>query len=400
MRNILQGKEIVLGVSGGIAAYKAVELVSMLRKEGASVHVVMTKNATRFVTPLTFEAISGNPVLLNTFDSPMPVPHIELTRRSDLFIVAPATGNLLGKIQSGIADDLLTTCLLAANGPVLLVPSMNTRMWENTIVRQNVLKLKGLGYRVLEPEEGQLVCGEEGKGRLPRLEEIVEMAKDLVTDKDLSEETILVTAGATVEPIDPVRFISNRSSGKMGFAIAKVARRRGADVILIAGRTEIDLPRRDITIVRVETAMDMREAVLQHFSSASIVIKAAAVSDFRCKNVATRKIKKDSTPVLELERNPDILKELGEKKEGRILVGFAAETHEAEQSALIKLREKNLDMIVVNDVSKQGIGFGSDLNEVVIISSDGKKRYIPPSHKEDVAQEILNAVKEVRERSL
>jgi len=272
-------------------------------------------------------------------------------------------------------------------------------MWENTIVRQNVLKLKGLGYRVLEPEEGQLVCGEEGKGRLPRLEEIVEMAKDLVTDKDLSEETILVTAGATVEPIDPVRFISNRSSGKMGFAIAKVARRRGADVILIAGRTEIDLPRRDITIVRVETAMDMREAVLQHFSSASIVIKAAAVSDFRCKNVATRKIKKDSTPVLELERNPDILKELGEKKEGRILVGFAAETHEAEQSALIKLREKNLDMIVVNDVSKQGIGFGSDLNEVVIISSD-EKRYIPPSHKEDVAQEILNAVKEVRERSL
>lgn len=398
MRHILKGKEIVLGVSGGIAVYKSVELVRMLRREGARVSVVMTENATRFVSPLTFEAVSDNPVLLDTFRSPSPIPHIELTRQAHLFMIVPATANILGKMASGIADDLLTTSVLAMKGPVLLVPSMNVNMWENAIVRKNVLHLQTMGYRILEPEEGELACGEEGRGRLPSLEEIVEMAKDLLVEKDLSKEKILVTAGATIEPLDPVRFISNRSSGKMGYALAQVARRRGAEVVVIAGKTELDLPRRDIPMVRVGSALEMREAVLEHFPSASIVIKAAAVCDFRSKTIAKEKMKKECTFVIELERNPDILKELGTKKGDRILVGFAAETQEIEQNALTKLKEKNLDLIVVNDVSKEGIGFGSDMNEVIIMLRDGTKRHIPPSHKEDVADEILNVVKEVRER--
>ncbi|MCS7281077.1 MAG: bifunctional phosphopantothenoylcysteine decarboxylase/phosphopantothenate--cysteine ligase CoaBC [Desulfobacterota bacterium] len=396
----LRNKEIIIAVTGGIAAYKTCELVRELTRRGASVHVVMTKNAMQFVSPLTFQTLSGHPVIHEMFQlfSGSKIGHIALSDIADQMVIVPATANIIGKIANGIADDFLTTMVMATTVPVLFVPSMNTKMWESKIVQMNVQKLKEAGYELMEPGIGDLACGTKGKGRLPPIQDILEKMEDIFTEKDLANERILITAGPTVEFIDPVRCITNRSSGKMGYALAKIAKRRGAEVTLISGMTYLPPPRNDINLVKVRTALEMRDAVLKHFEQATVIVKAAAVSDFRCKNESIRKIKKtdgDETYVIELEKNPDILAELGKIKGNRILVGFAAETENLVENAYEKLKKKNLDMIVANNVAKEGIGFGSDRNEVTIIDAHGKVRHIPEMSKEEIANIILDAVKRI-----
>lgn len=394
---MLKGKEIIVGVTGGIAVYKTVELIRELTKKGANVHVVMTKNAMEFVTPLTFQTISGNTVTYQMFQLffGSKIGHIALSDIADQMVIVPATANIIGKIANGIADDFLTTMVMATTVPVLFVPSMNTRMWESKIVQMNIQKLKDASYEFMEPTTGDLACGTLGKGRLPGIIEIVEKMEDIFTEKDLYGERILVTAGPTTEFIDPVRCITNRSSGKMGYAIAKIARRRGAEVILITGKTGLSFPRRDVRIVEVTTACEMRDAVMKYYKDCSIIIKAAAVADFKCREENLQKIKKgdDDTLVLELEKNPDIIAELGMAKGNRILVGFAAETENLYGNAMEKLKNKNLDMIVANNVAKEGIGFGSDNNEVTIIEASGRTKHIPISSKDAVANIILDSIK-------
>ncbi|HEY3275804.1 MAG TPA: bifunctional phosphopantothenoylcysteine decarboxylase/phosphopantothenate--cysteine ligase CoaBC [Syntrophorhabdaceae bacterium] len=397
---MLRNKEIVVGITGGIAAYKTAELVREFTKKGANVHVVMTKNAMEFVTPLTFQTLSGNPVVHNMFElfTGSKIGHIALSDIADQVVIVPATANIIGKIANGIADDFLTTMLMATTVPVLFVPSMNTKMWESAAVQNNIDKLKDNGFQFMEPGSGDLACGTQGKGRLPSLAEIVEKMEDIFTQKDLSDESILVTAGPTMEYIDPVRCITNRSSGKMGYAIAKIAKRRGAEVTLITGKTYVAPPRTDIKVVEVTTANEMRDAVLEHYKSASVIIKAAAVADFKCKTESGQKIKKkggNACMNLELEKNPDIIAELGTIKGDRILVGFAAETENILEHAADKLKRKNLDLIIANDVSKEGIGFGSDNNEVAILDKSGNIRQVPFLSKDEIAHIILDAVKKV-----
>ncbi len=401
--SMLRNKEIVIGVTGGIAAYKTAELVRALTKKGASVHIVMTKNAMEFITPLTFQTLSGHPVIHETFElfAGSKIGHVALSDIADQMVIVPATANIIGKIANGIADDFLTTMVMATTVPILFVPSMNTKMWESRIVQENLQRLKEAGYDFMEPGIGDLACGAEGKGRLPTIEEILEKMEDIFTEKDLIGERILVTAGPTTEFIDPVRCITNRSSGKMGYAIAKIARRRGADVILITGKTYIELPRRDITIVEINTAHEMRNAVMEHYKNCSVIIKAAAVADFKCKNENYQKIKKHGTNSIlsiELERNPDILAELGRLKGHRILIGFAAETDNIMEHAYEKLKQKNLDLIVANNIAKQGIGFGSDNNEVSIIDPKGNTKHVPILSKDEVANIILDSVKKVMKK--
>jgi phosphopantothenoylcysteine decarboxylase/phosphopantothenate--cysteine ligase len=396
----LKNKEIIIAVTGGIAAYKTCELIRELTRRGASVHVVMTKNAMQFVSPLTFQTLSGHPVIHEMFElfTGSKIGHIALSDIADQMVIVPATANIIGKIANGIADDFLTTMVMATTVPVLLVPSMNTKMWESKIVQMNVQKLKEAGYELMEPGVGDLACGTKGKGRLPPIQEIIEKMEDIFTEKDLSNERILVTAGPTTEFIDPIRCITNRSSGKMGYAIAKIARRRGAEVTLISGMTYLPPPRPDINLVMVRTALEMRDAVMKHFEDATVIIKAAAVADFRCKKESVHKIKKnekEESYVIELEPNPDILAELGRIKQDRILVGFAAETEDLVQNAYEKLKKKNLDIIVANNVAKEGIGFGSDRNEVTIIDAQGRMRQIPEMTKEEIANIVLDAVKRV-----
>ena len=395
---MLRNKEIVVGITGGIAAYKTAELVRAFTRKGANVHVVMTRNAMEFVTPLTFQTLSGNPVVHNMFElfSGSKIGHIALSDIADQVVIVPATANIIGKIANGIADDFLTTMLMAITVPVLFVPSMNTKMWESTAVQRNIETLKESGFQFMEPGSGDLACGTQGKGRLPAIEEIIEKMEDIFTKKDLEGEHVLVTAGPTMEYIDPVRCITNRSSGKMGYAVARVAKRRGAEVTLITGRTYLPPPRTDITVVDVVTAAEMREAVLAHFKDATVIIKAAAVADFRCKSESCQKIKKKGDCMsLDLEKNPDILAELGNMKGDRVLVGFAAETENVLAHATEKLGKKNLDLIVANDVSKEGIGFGSDNNEVMIIDRSGNARQVPFLPKDEIAHIILDAVKRV-----
>jgi phosphopantothenoylcysteine decarboxylase / phosphopantothenate---cysteine ligase len=400
MFSMLQNREIIVGITGGIAAYKSVELVRALTKKGASVHVVMTRNATEFVTPLTFQTISGHPVTQEVFQlwTGGKIGHIALADIADQMVIAPATANIIGKIANGIADDFLTTMVMATTVPVLFVPSMNTKMWESTIVQSNIEKLKSNGYEFMEPASGDLACGWQGKGRLPTVEDIVEKMEDIFTQKDLLNERVLVTAGPTTESIDPVRCITNRSSGKMGYAIAKIARRRGAEVVLVSGSTALEPPRGDIRVINVTTAEEMRNAVLDECERCSIIIKAAAVADYRCKSESCEKIKKkdgQEEMTLTLTKNPDILAELGQMGGERVLVGFAAETHHVEKHAYDKLRRKNLDLIVANDVTKAGIGFGSDNNEVTIIDSSGISKHVPKLSKEEIAHIILDAVLKV-----
>jgi len=393
--SMLKGKEIVLGVTGGIAAYKAAEFVRLLVKREAHIHVVMTRNAQEFVTPLTFQTLSGNLVITDPFTlfEEKEIGHIALGDLAELIVILPATANIIGKITNGIADDFLSTMVMASKAPVLFVPSMNVNMWENQATQKNIQTLIERGHYIMEPGEGELACHWYGKGRLAELEEVVEKIEDLFSAKDLKGERILITGGPTQEPIDPIRFITNYSSGKMGFALAKVAKRRGAEVILITGPTSLPIPRKDIEAYPVKTAEEMRKAVLKHLEKCSVVIKAAAVSDYRPKVMSQKKLKKDDPYLtLELERTKDILKEIGKKKGDRVLIGFAAETGDLEANARQKLMEKNLDFIVVNDVTKPGAGFCLDTNQVKILYPKGEVKDLPLMSKEELSEVILNEV--------
>lgn len=395
---ILRDKEIILGVTGGIAAYKAVELLRELTKKGAKVHVVMTRNAQEFITPLTFQTLSGNPVQKDLFSllEDSKIGHVALADMAHLVAIVPATANIIGKVANGIADDFLSTMIMATRCPVLFAPSMNVNMWGSVAVKQNVERLKKAGYQFIGPEEGDLACEVIGQGRLTAVEDILERIEELLTEKDMGGKRVLITAGPTHEPIDPVRFITNRSSGRMGFALAKMARRRGADVTLISGPTYLPVPRGNVRFIPVRTASEMREAVLEHYKECSVIIKAAAVSDYHPKFVSDQKLKKlNAHAFLELERNPDIIGEIGSLKGDRVLVGFAAETRALRANARKKLKEKHLDLIVANDVSRSDAGFATETNKVVIIDSQGKVDPLPLMSKEEVANIILERVLEI-----
>ena len=400
----MNGKEVIVGVTGGIAAYKAAELVRLLVKDDILVKVAMTKSATRFVTPLTFEALSGERVIYDMFDREgTAIDHIRWGQESDLIIIAPATANFIGKMAHGIGDDFLSTCVLAATAKTLACPSMNTRMFENPVVQENLSLLKRRGFMIMDPDQGALACGTEGPGRLPEPNEILEQAKMLLSDQDLSGLKILVTAGPTSEPIDPVRYISNRSSGKMGYALARAAARRGADVILVSGPTALNKPPPWVKFCPVITAEDMRRSVFENCPGCDIIIKAAAVSDYRPRDYAVQKIKKGAESIsLELVKNPDILAELGSTMRGSpsVLVGFAAETEDLIANAEKKLKAKNLDMIVANDVSREDAGFETDTNMVKFIYRDGHVDDSPLMTKDKVAGLVLDRAKALRETKL
>ena len=392
---MLKGKEIVLGITGGIAAYKAAELLRLMVKGEANVHVVMTQSAQKFITPLTFQTLSGNPVVTDPFTlvEEQEIGHIALADLAELVVILPATANIIGKIANGIADDFLSTMVMATKAPVLFAPSMNVNMWENKALQKNIQTLLERGYHFIEPGEGELACHWYGKGRLAELSDVMEKVEDLFSKKDLQGEKILVTAGPTQEPLDPVRFITNHSSGKMGYALAKVAGRRGAEVILVTGPTSIPIPRGDMKVVSVKTAAEMRKAVLGHLEGCSVVIKAAAVSDFRPKAVSLQKMKKaEASTSLALEKTEDILSEIGKKKRDGILLGFAAETENVVANAQKKLKEKNLDLMVVNDITKPGAGFGQDTNQVKILFPSGEVKALPLMSKEEVSELILDEV--------
>ncbi|MFA5515708.1 MAG: bifunctional phosphopantothenoylcysteine decarboxylase/phosphopantothenate--cysteine ligase CoaBC [Desulfuromonadales bacterium] len=402
VESMLTGKTIVLGVCGGIAAYKAVELLRLLVKGGAQVHVVMTASSREFVTPLTFQTLSGNPVHTEMFNllQEMEIGHISLADRADLFVVAPATANVIGKVANGIADDLLTTTIMATKAPILFVPAMNVNMYENPIYRRNEDRLAALGCRFMTPATGFLACGWEGKGKLPEPSAILTEIEQMLSPQDFSGETMLVTAGPTREDLDPVRFLSNRSSGRMGYAVAAAARRRGARVVLVSGPTCL-APPAGVETVPVTSARQMREAVLAHLPAATVVVKAAAVADYRAAAPAGKKIKKGDAAelVLALEKNPDILAELGALKEERILVGFAAETDDLLANADRKLREKNLDLIVANDVTLPGAGFDVETNIVRLLYRDGKVEALPQMSKNGLADLLLDRLLTLRRRS-
>jgi phosphopantothenoylcysteine decarboxylase/phosphopantothenate--cysteine ligase len=389
--------KIALGVSGGIACYKAAEIVRRLQDRDFDVIVMMTKNATQFVTPLTFRAHSGNKVYVDIFEGPTSgtefqgaFDHIFLAQEIALFLIAPATAGCMAKLAAGLADDFLSTFHLAVTAPIVIAPAMNARMWEHQSVQANLKTLIGRGVRVIDPEIGEMACRTSGKGRLAPVERIVEYVSSLLTrSKDLEGRRVLVTAGPTVEDIDPVRFISNRSSGKMGFAIARAAQDRGADVEVVAGPTDFEFP----GVTRVRSTEEMRRAVLEKARLADIVVKAAAPLDFRPKAVERQKIKKRSAALnLEFEPTPDILRELGHAKNGKILVGFAAETVNHIANGLEKLKAKNLDLIVVNPVGGPDSAFDSDTNRATIIDASGATEDIPVMSKPEMADRILDRV--------
>jgi phosphopantothenoylcysteine decarboxylase/phosphopantothenate--cysteine ligase len=395
---MLDGRELILGVTGSIAAYKAAVLLRELTRLGARVSVCLSEHAREFVGPLTFRTLSGRPVLTNLFDpqSDEAVEHIDLAERAHAIVVAPATANLLAKAAHGIADDFLTTVLLAARGPVVMAPAMDGGMWEHPAVVANVALLRQRGVVVLEPDTGPLASGLSGKGRLPETDRIVAAVLEAINPaRDLVGDRLLVTAGPTREPIDPVRYISNRSSGKMGYRLAAVAVRRGAEVTLVSGPTTI-APPGGVVFVPVETAEEMREAVLQHAGRATIVVKAAAVADYRVKRPSETKISGKHDLTLELAPNPDILHEVAERRSGAFVVGFAAETHDVAARAKAKLERKGIDLLVANDVSKAGIGFDADDNEVLLIDRWGGERALPRMSKAAVADAILSHVLSLR----
>ena len=396
---MLKGKTVVLGVCGGIAAYKAVDVVSRLVKCGAAVHVIMTAAAAQFVTPLTFREISGQPVYTTMWEDPKlwNVEHIALARRADLFVIAPATANMIGKIAHGIADDFLSTTVMATTAPVLIVPAMNTEMYLSAATQTNLKILADRGFHLMKPESGPLACGTAGIGRLPEPAAIVEqVAVHFEIGKSLQGVRLLVTAGGTREAIDPVRYIGNRSSGKMGYAIAAVAAERGAEVTLVSGPVALAAPP-GVTRVSVESALEMRDAVLAAFPTVDIVIKAAAVADYRPEVVAEQKIKKQSSSMtVNLIKNPDILAELGSSKSGQFLVGFAAETQDLAKNAAEKLRRKNLDMLVANDVTQAGAGFESETNIVKVFYQDGVSEELPQMSKRELAAVLLDRVQQKR----
>lgn len=393
----IKNKNIVLCVCGGIAAYKSVELLRLLVKGGANVRVILTQNAQAFVGPLTFEALSGNPVCTSLFErndggSEASIKHIYWAQEADFVIIAPATANLIGKLANGVADDALSTFMLAVTCPVLLCPSMNTNMFCSRAVQRNLGVLKKDGCHILEPEEGDLACGTSGPGRLPGSEAVYDQIIACLTPEDLCQKRVLVTAGPTREPIDPVRFISNPSSGKMGYAIARAARQRGADVTLISGPSSLQKPP-GVTCIDVQTSEAMAQAVFEHLDNVDIIIKAAAVSDYTSKKQEQHKIKKDQEEMtLSLQKTKDILKEIGKQKNDKILVGFAAETKDLEENSAKKLTRKNLDMIVGNIVGKPTSGFGTDNNIVTFFFRDGRKEELPSMAKTEIAHIILDRV--------
>jgi len=392
---VLTAKRILLGVTGSIAAYKAVELLRELIKREAEVQVVMTEAATQFVAPLTFETLSRQPVLLDMFTLAYgsQIGHIAATARADLLVIAPVTANTIAKLAHGLADDFLTNIYLASRCPVLLAPAMDTDMYQHAVVQENLARLRERGIHVVGPASGELASGLVGPGRLVEPAEIVEAIEKLLAPSgDLAGEVVLVTAGPTREPLDPVRYISNRSSGKMGYAIAEAAIRRGARVILVSGPTSLAAPQA-VAVIPVETAQEMYDAVLAHLEAATVVIKAAAVADYRPKQVAREKIKKDErVPEVTLESTADILAEVGKRKGRRILVGFAAETHDLVANARKKLHRKNLDLMVANDVGQPGAGFDADTNVVKILDSQGGVEELPLQTKRSVADHILDRV--------
>jgi len=391
---MLKGRRVVLGVTGGIAAYKCAELTRELVRRGAEVKVVMTAGAREFVTPLTLQTVSGNPVYTELFTliREQDIAHIALAEFAELMIVAPATANVIGKAAAGIADDLLTTIFMAMKAPVLFCPAMNNHMYESPALQENLGKLRSWGYHVLPPASGPLACKSEGQGRLPDVSEIVEEAVSILTPKDLNGEHVLVTAGPTREPFDPVRFITNYSSGKMGYAIALQARRRGARVTLVSGPTSLPPPA-GVEVVNVGSALEMRDAVLSRLKSVTAVIKAAAVADYRPAALADQKIKKKEGPLtLALERNPDIIREIGRKKGKRVLVGFAMESENLLANARSKLIDKNMDLIVANDLREEGAGFQCDTNIIKILDRKGNVESLPLMDKTEAAGWILDRV--------
>ena len=394
---MLKDKTVVIGVSGGIAVYKTLDVISRLRKLGVNVNVIMTKSATEFVTPLSFQSLSQNYVVCDMFEDPKTwdVEHISLAKRADVFLIAPATANVIGKIANGIADDMLTTTVMATKAKVLIAPAMNTNMYANPIVQKNISTLKELGYNFVDPESGRLACGDTGKGKLASPETIVdEVVKLLSKEQDLKGKSIIVTAGPTVESIDPMRYITNRSTGKMGYSIAKEAIERGADVTLITGPTNLTPPQNLKKIVKIESAKEMYDAVLDNLEQNDVVIKSAAVADYKPKYYSDKKIKKSEDDLfIELDRNKDIAQEIGKIKNNKILVGFAAETNDLIENASLKIKKKNLDFIVANDLTKEGAGFGVDTNIVKIIDKEGNITEYPKMKKEEVANVILDKIK-------
>jgi phosphopantothenoylcysteine decarboxylase/phosphopantothenate--cysteine ligase len=394
MTSILTDKTIVLGVSGGIAAYKSVELLRLMKKEDARVRVLMTRNAMRFIGPVTFEALSGQRVCCDLFQdgNNAAVGHIAWAQAADAVVLAPATANIIGKLAGGIADDAVSTFMMAVTAPRMICPSMNTHMFESSAVQRNIEVLQKDGMLVLAPGAGALACGTTGPGRLPEPEEILDRLKKLLSSQDFRGKTVLVTAGPTQEPIDPVRYISNPSSGKMGYEIARAAEHRGAEVVLITGPTPLPDPFQ-VHVVRIRTAAEMADAVFDYASKADIIIKAAAVSDYRPQLAAEHKMKKSQEALrLHLVRNRDILAELGKSGSGAFLVGFAAETQSLAQNATAKLKAKNLDMIVGNIVGKKDSGFEANTNVVNFFYKDGSHEKLPMMGKNEVAQVLLDRI--------
>ncbi|WP_300262928.1 bifunctional phosphopantothenoylcysteine decarboxylase/phosphopantothenate--cysteine ligase CoaBC [Clostridium sp.] len=389
-------KCVVVGVSGGVAVYKALDVISRLRKKDVEVHVIMTKSATEFVTPLSFQSLSQNMVITDMFAEPKAweIQHISLAKKADLMLIVPATANIIGKVANGIADDMLSTTIMATKVPVVFCPAMNTNMYENPIVQRNINLLRELGYEFIEPASGRLACGDEGKGKLQDTQIIAEETlRRLHSTNDLVGKKVVVTAGPTIVPIDPVRILTNRSSGKMGYSIAEEARDRGAEVVLISGPTSLRKPN-GIRVIDVKTNEEMFDAIKNEFEDADIVIKSAAVADYKAKNFSNEKIKKTSDDLnLIFERDRDILKTLGDMKKNQILVGFAAESSNVAENAKGKLESKTLDYIVANDISKPETGFESDENKVTIISKSGKEVSLEKMSKREVAKNIFDIIK-------
>ena len=392
-------KTVVIGVSGGIAAYKALDVISRLRKENVEVHVIMTKSAIEFVNPISFQSLSQNMVIHDMFEEPKAweIQHISLAKKADLLLVVPATANIIGKVANGIADDMLTTTIMATKAPVIFAPAMNVNMYNNKIVQDNIQKLKAYGYDFISPASGRLACGDIGEGKLAETEDIFEIIMSNLYDlKDMKGTKVLVTAGPTVAPIDPVRFITNRSSGKMGYAIAKEARDRGAVVTLISGPCNEKAPY-GVNLIKINTNEEMRAAVLNNYEDSDVVIKSAAVADYKPKAYCNSKIKKSENGLnLELVRDNDILSELGLHKKKQILVGFAAESDDLLQNAKGKLQKKNLDYIVANDITKTDTGFGTEDNKVVILSQDSDPIALDKMSKKQVARELFNLINKKR----
>lgn len=396
---MLKGKHILLGVTGSIAAYKALEIISILKKQGAEIKVIMTDSATKFVAPLSFSSLTNNPVACDMFETPIKwdIEHISLAKWADVALIAPATANIIAKITAGIADDMLSTVMMATKAPILIAPAMNTAMYESPANQKNMAILKERGIKFIEPASGVLACGDSGKGKLELPELIVdEVVNEIGFKKDLSGLKILVTAGATQEKIDPVRFITNHSSGKMGVSVAKAAKYRGADVTLIHGSVSVDLPQ-NINCVKATSANDMYEACMNLFPEYDIIIKSAAVADFRPIQYEENKIKKKSNMIIELTQNYDILMELSKiKRDNQMLIGFCMETKDLIENANIKLKNKNLDMIVANNLFDENAGFGTDNNTVTIIDRNGKQDKLPNMDKFMVANKILDKLLAVR----